>query len=62
MVNSEIKLMKKKIETEGYELIERIVKPTGKGAHVYLPKDWEGKKVQIILSEPLNDKKEKEGK
>jgi putative transposon-encoded protein len=35
--------------TDGYEQIEKTVKPFGdNGAHVGAPKDWIGKRVVII--------------
>ncbi|RLI78422.1 hypothetical protein DRP05_07220 [Archaeoglobales archaeon] len=42
----EIKLM-------GYEAIEKVVKPSGDSGRVYVPKSWVGKKVKIILLEPV---------
>jgi putative transposon-encoded protein len=35
--------------TEAEEVIEREVKPTGNGAHVYVPKDWAGRDVRAVL-------------
>lgn len=36
-------------ETEAEEVIEREVKPTGNGAHVYVPKEWANRGVKIAL-------------
>lgn len=44
---------KMKIEVEGYEAFEKRVTATGTSAHVYIPPDWIGKKVKIILLEPI---------
>jgi len=37
-----------KHEIEGDEVIEREVKATGNGAHVYLPKEWLDSTVKIV--------------
>lgn len=42
-----------KIELEGYSTTEKTVKVAGTSGRVYLPKEWVGKRVQIILLEPL---------
>jgi len=42
-----------KITVEGYEVIEKVVKDAGNSGRVYVPKAWVGKKVKIILLEPL---------
>ena len=39
------------IQVEGYEVLEKVVKPAGNTGRIYLPKGWEGKKVKIILLE-----------
>jgi putative transposon-encoded protein len=41
------------ITTRAYEVIERSVKPMGNSGGVYLPKDWIGKNVKILLIDPL---------
>ncbi|WP_084063663.1 DUF2080 family transposase-associated protein [Geoglobus acetivorans] len=38
-----------------YEVIEKVVKDGGNSGRVYVPKAWVGKKVKIILLEPLSD-------
>jgi putative transposon-encoded protein len=35
-------------EIEGHEVIEGTVKPTGNGAHIYVPKEWVGADVKIV--------------
>jgi putative transposon-encoded protein len=37
------------IKTKGYAVIQKTVKPSGNGAMVYIPKEWIGKRVKIIL-------------
>ena len=49
--------VKKKIEMDGYEVIERVTKPIGNSAYAAVPKNWEGKRVAIILLEPNGERK-----
>jgi len=42
-----------KIEIEAYQVIEKIVKSGGNSGRVYVPVDWIGKRVKILLMEPL---------
>ena len=44
------------ITTRAYEVIKRPVKSMGKPGGIYLPKDWIGKTVKILLVEPLDPK------
>lgn len=39
------------IQTRAYQVIDRSVKAMGNSGGVYLPKDWIGKKVKILLIE-----------
>ncbi len=45
--------MKKPIQMrmEGYEAVEKTAKLSGNGAQVYVPKNWAGKKVKVVLIE-----------
>jgi putative transposon-encoded protein len=45
--------MKTKIsmKIEGYEALEKVAQSGGNSARIYVPKDWEGKKVKVILLE-----------
>jgi putative transposon-encoded protein len=45
--------MKTKIsmKIEGYEALEKVAQSGGNSARIYVPKDWKGKKVKIILLE-----------
>lgn len=45
---------KVRITVEGYEVVEKIVKSGGNSGRIYLPKSWIGKKVKIILLEPVD--------
>ncbi len=38
---------------QSYGSIEKNVKPYGNGAHVNIPKQWLGKRVKVILIEPI---------
>jgi putative transposon-encoded protein len=48
--------MKKEMEikTSAYEVIEKTVKSSGNSGRVYVPVDWVGKRVKILLIEPLD--------
>lgn len=46
---------KKNISFEGYEVIDRVVKPLGNSAYAQAPKSWAGKKVAVVLLEPVED-------
>ena len=45
---------KMKITVDAYQVIEKTVKPSGNSGRVYVPTDWVGKKVKILLLESLN--------
>ena len=38
-----------KIETEADQVLDRVVKAVGTGAHVYVPLTWLGQPVKILL-------------
>ena len=40
-----------KLELTGFEMIEKQVNKSGNSGRVYLPIEWIGKKVKIILIE-----------
>jgi len=44
---------KTEIKLSGYEFLEKTVKPQGNGAMVLVPKAWVGKRVKVVLVEPL---------
>ncbi|MDP2795975.1 MAG: DUF2080 family transposase-associated protein [Methanoregula sp.] len=43
------------IKINAYQIIEKIVKPSGHSGRVYVPVDWVNKKVKIVLLDPLED-------
>lgn len=45
--------MKKRarIQLFGYEMLEKLVRKSGSSGRVYVPVDWVGKRVKIILLE-----------
>jgi putative transposon-encoded protein len=47
-----------KAEVSGYEIIEKTVKASGNSGRVYVPIDWVGKKVKIVLLDPIESSKE----
>jgi putative transposon-encoded protein len=40
-----------KIQLTGYEMLEKLVNKSGNSGRVYVPIEWVGKKVKIILVE-----------
>jgi putative transposon-encoded protein len=40
-----------KIQLTGYEMLEKMVNKSGNSGRVYVPIEWIGKKVKIILIE-----------
>lgn len=49
-------VIKMKIETEAYQVIEKVVKSEGNSGRVYVPIDWIGKRVKILLIDPFEEK------
>ena len=47
------------ITTKAYQVIDRPVKSMGNSGGIYLPKDWIGKQVKILLLDPLDGIKDK---
>lgn len=47
-------MKRKKVECvlTGYEILEKKVTKSGNSGRVYVPIDWVGKNVKIILTEP----------
>ena len=44
-----------RIEIAGYEVLEKTATKTGCTAHVTVPIGWLGKKVKVVLLEPIGD-------
>jgi putative transposon-encoded protein len=42
-------LKQTKIQIEGYEMLEKQVNKSGNSGRVYVPIEWVGKRVKIIL-------------
>jgi putative transposon-encoded protein len=40
------------ITLRGYQIIEKIVKNSNTSGRVYVPNEWVGKRVKVILLEP----------
>jgi|TARA_B100002003_G_scaffold122008_1_gene112612 putative transposon-encoded protein len=40
-----------KIQLAGYEMLEKLVNKSGNSGRVYVPVEWVGKKIKIILIE-----------
>jgi putative transposon-encoded protein len=40
--------------TQAFEVIERVVKARGSSGGVYLPKSWTGKRVKVLLIDPVD--------
>jgi len=47
------------IQSPAYEVIERTVKGRGTSGGVYLPVGWIGKRVKILLLDPVESESEK---
>ena len=43
------------VTLEGYAVIEKVAKKSGNTSNVYVPKDWEGHRVKVILLDPIED-------
>ena len=41
-----------KIQLTGYEMLEKKVNRSGNSGRVYVPVEWIGKRVKIVLLEP----------
>ena len=39
------------MKIEGYEAVEKTATKGGNSARIYVPQQWEGKKVKVILLE-----------
>jgi len=48
-----------RVEVEGYEAIEKTVKPGGNSGRVYVPIDWLNCRVKVIRLDSLQKREEK---
>jgi putative transposon-encoded protein len=46
------------VKLEAYQVIEKVVKSSGNSGRVYVPKEWIGKRVKVLLMEPVEDHKD----
>lgn len=46
---------KMQISLEGYAVIDKVAKKSGRGTGIYLPREWDKKTVRVILLEPANE-------
>ena len=51
MVKKEKITKEAKIQLVGYEMLEKLVNKSGNSGRVYVPVEWVGKKIKIILIE-----------
>ncbi|PWR73375.1 DUF2080 family transposase-associated protein [Methanospirillum stamsii] len=49
------------ITIDCYQTVDKEVKKQGNSGAIYVPKEWTGKKVRVLLLEPLEDDGKKEG-
>lgn len=40
------------MEMEGYEMVEKVAKPSGTTARILVPRDWIGKRVRAVRLDP----------
>lgn len=43
-----------KITLDAYQVIEKVVSVGGNSGRVYVPKEWVGRRVKIVLIDPLD--------
>lgn len=48
------------ISITGYDITEKQVKKSGNSGRVYLPPSWIGKRVKVVLLEPVDDLREEQ--
>jgi putative transposon-encoded protein len=44
------------VKLEAYQVIEKKVKSSGNSGRVYVPKEWVGRRVKVLLLDPLDEK------
>jgi putative transposon-encoded protein len=44
------------VKLEAYQVVEKVVKASGNSGRVYVPKEWIGRRVKVLLLEPLEIK------
>jgi putative transposon-encoded protein len=48
-------MREKEIKFKGYETREGVGKPIGNSCYISIPKTWKGKRVAVVLLEPIDD-------
>ena len=43
------------VTLKAYQVVEKTAKTAGTSAHVFVPKEWAGKKVRVFLLEEINE-------
>lgn len=43
------------VRLEAHQVIEKIVKSSGNSGRVYVPKEWIGKRVKVLLLDSLDE-------
>jgi putative transposon-encoded protein len=43
------------VTVRAYQVLEKTVKESGNSGRVYVPKEWVGRKVKVMLLEPLSN-------
>ncbi len=44
------------VRLEAHQVIEKVLKSSGNSGRVYVPKEWIGKRVKMLLLDPLIEK------
>ena len=44
-----------KVEVRAYQVIEKVVKASGNSGRVYVPAEWIGRRVKVLLMDPLEE-------
>jgi putative transposon-encoded protein len=44
------------IKINGFQIIEKVVKQSGNSGRVYVPIEWVGKRVKVVLIDPTENK------
>jgi putative transposon-encoded protein len=44
------------VTLKAYQIIEKTATATGSSAHVFVPKEWVGKKIKVVLLEQISKK------
>jgi putative transposon-encoded protein len=44
-----------KVEVQGFQVLEKKVKASGGSGRIYVPKEWVGKRVKVVLLESANE-------